>query len=90
MRQQLHAGPATYDELLGFGWSPSDARLLIDDPEQLIRILVDRDGWPEEMARAHVANPLLPIDRVDGTPQPPVSLEVSMRQSREAAASTRR
>lgn len=89
MRQQLHAGSATYEELVEFGWSPSDARLLLDEPEQLIRTLVDREGWPEEMARAHIEHPLLPVDRVDGTEHPPVSLEASMRQSREAAAATR-
>lgn len=90
MKQPLHAGPATYEELLELGWSSEDARLLLDDPEQVIRALVDHEGWPEEMARAHIEHPLLPTDRVDGTVHPPVSLEVSMRQSREAASSTRR
>jgi hypothetical protein len=90
MTQQLHTGPATYDELLEFGWSPDDAQLLLDDPEQLIRTLVDHEGWPETLARAHIEHPLLPFDRVDGTVHLPVSLEASMRQSRAAAASTRR
>lgn len=90
MRLRLHAGPATYDELLRFGWSSDDARLLLDDPEQLIRILVNHEGWSEKMARAHIEHPLLPVDCVDGIVHPPVSLEVSMRQSREAASSPRR
>jgi hypothetical protein len=90
MRQQLHAGPATYDELVGFGWSPTDARLLLDDPERLIRTLVDHEGWSEQMARSHIENPLLPFDHVEGTGHPPVSLEASMQQSRAATSSTRR
>lgn len=90
MRQQLHSGAATYDELLEFGWSPADARLLLDDPEQLIRTLVDQAGWPEVTARAHIEHPLLPVDRVDGTVHPPVSLEASMQQSRAAASSAQR
>lgn len=90
MKHQLHTGPATYDELIGFGWSPVDARLLLENPEQFVRRLVDREGWPEEMARSHTENPLLPIDRVDGTGHPPVSLEASMRQSLGAASSNQR
>jgi hypothetical protein len=90
MKLQLHAGPATYDELVGFGWSSADARLLLDDPEQLIRTLVDREGWPEQTARSHIENPLLPFDRVAGAGHPPVSLKDSIRQSRAATPSTRR
>lgn len=90
MRLKLHAGPATYDELIEFGWSPSSARLLLDDPEQLLRTLVDQAGWPERFARSHIDNPLLPIDYVDGMMYSPESLDASMRQSQSAAAPTRR